>query len=369
MASSQVHDGDTTSLSRNITADFTPISALVEAPLKETDEDPVVIPIIVTYNRLDKLRATVAAYAGEAVDGLVIVDNASCDGTADWIRRHMGEHPTHRAIHLVENLGGAGGFEAGMRWVDEQGHGRGWVVLHDDDAFPAPGVTSEFRRRLAHGFYEDHVGVAAAVVTPAGEPADINRPILNIFRHPLESWRHVKGTVANFRDLYHVPNRDILNVKASYRVDAASFVGLYLNLEKLPAEPKARYPDGDLFIYGDDTIYTARLASRGASILYDGAVRYIHDTGTGYEQGVLLPEWKHYYISRNSWQVYWVISPWAGGSLYLLALVMRMRKIFDYRDPLLRRRSFRAYWLGVMDVLRRRRRSHRHVVNLVEGSN
>ena len=229
-------------------------------------------------------------------------------------------------------------------------------------------MTSEFRRRLARGFYNSYVGVAAAVVTPSGEPADINRPILNIFRHPLESWRHVKGAISKFRDLYHVPGRDILNVEASYKVDAASFVGLYLNLAKLPAEPQARCPAGDLFIYGDDTIYTARLARRGASIVYDGGIRYIHDTSTGYEQGVLLPEWKRCYISRNSWQVYRVLSPWAGMMLYPLALAIRMRKILSYRDPLLRRRSLRAYWLGVMDALRgRRRRSHRQVVDLVEG--
>ena len=139
MASSQLHFGATTSLPRDIATDLTPIVAPVESPLKDQTEASFVIPIIVTFNRLDKLRATLAAYAVEAVDGLLIVDNASSDGTADWIHRHLVDHPTHWAIHLVENLGGAGGFEAGMRWIDEQGLARGWVVLHDDDAYPAPG--------------------------------------------------------------------------------------------------------------------------------------------------------------------------------------------------------------------------------------
>jgi GT2 family glycosyltransferase len=312
---------------------------------------------------------TLAAYKHEPIDGLIVVDNASLDGTAEWLRHHLPDSPTHHLICLPDNVGGAGGFHAGLRWVDKMTHGKGWVLVHDDDAYPSPGVTQAFKNRLRSGHYSQYTAVAASVVSPLGQPADINRPILNIFRHPSDSWRRVRGRIMTMRDLYHVPNADIVSGNATYRVHAASFVGLYVNLSKLPNSDSQRYPCKDLFIYGDDTIYTANLDRLGRHILFDASLRFIHDTQTGYELGVLRPEWKQFYISRNSFLVYRSISAWAGVLLYAIALFRRLRKILGYRDRDLRIRSLRGYTLGMVDAMRgRTSRPHDEVVALVAGS-
>lgn len=330
------------------------------------DEGAPVVAIIVTYNRLESLKSTVRAYRTESVDALVIIDNGSTDGTSAWLNAQCLQEPRLHVHSLGRNTGGAGGFEAGLRWADHYLQNRGWVVLHDDDAYPLLGVTAEFKRRLADGLYDGYAAVASAVLTPDGWPADINRPILNFFQYPRYSWRHVRGNVVSLRDLYHAPNYDLLDLEARYRVHAASFVGLYLNLDQLPSLDCYRYPDRDLFIYGDDSIYTATLDRLGFVILLDASLRYIHDTTTGYESGVLLPEWKHYYISRNSLRVYRALSDWAAPLLYLFALTRRLLTIFFIRDVVVRSRSTSAFWLGLIDALRGRRfRPHEDVVGYI----
>jgi rhamnopyranosyl-N-acetylglucosaminyl-diphospho-decaprenol beta-1,3/1,4-galactofuranosyltransferase len=326
------------------------------------------VVIIVTFNRLKCLKTTLAIYQEEQIDWILVVDNASTDGTHTWLQEELGRCSSLEVIHLERNVGGAGGFEAGLRWVDTQLHGRGWVVLHDDDAYPKLGNSAVFRQRVASGSYKGFGAVAAAVVTPAGKPADINRPILNIFKNPLRTWRLVYGQVGSLRDFYHVGYRDIVLGVSQYPVDAASFVGLYLDLESLPTKEELRYPDGNLFIYGDDTLYTHRLVRHGTKLLFDAHLVYIHDTDTGYEEGIIKPAWKHYYISRNSLAVYRMISAWAGPLLYLLAMCLRLKAIVGMRDKILRNKSARGYWLGCADALRGRRvRKHEEVVEYCNG--
>jgi len=329
-------------------------------------DDAIVAVLIVTYNRLDKLKTTISSYHKESVDQIFVVDNNSADGTEEWLKAKQKDDKRLHVLRLHHNAGGAGGFQAGLRWADGYLQGQGWILLQDDDAYPVPGVTADFRQRLEKGAYAGCAAVAAAVLTPNGQPADINRPILNIFRYPWECAKRIHGKIANLRDLYHVPYSDLIDTNTCYRVHAASFVGLYLNLERLPSSAQERYPESDLFIYGDDTIYTASLSHRNLVVLFDSSLRYVHDTATGYQEGILRPEWKHYYISRNSLRVYCAISPWAGPLLYLLALIIRLKRIIRTQDAGLQARSARAYWLGLVDALRGRRfRKHEEVVRYV----
>lgn len=331
------------------------------------DKETSVVAIIVTYNRLKNLKASVRAYREELVNNILVIDNGSTDGTHAWLEAVRVHEPRLRVLSLGRNSGGAGGFAAGLRWADRILQGRGWIVLHDDDAYPVPGVTTKFRQHLAYGLYESCAAVATAVITPEGSPADINRPILNFFSHPLECWQRVRGKGTMLRDLYHVPGKDLLDQQTCYRVHAASFVGLYLNLERLPCSERERYPESDLFIYGDDTLYTANLTRRSLQILFDARLRYVHNTGTGYEKGILRPEWKHYYISRNSLRVYLMLASWLGPLLYLMALTRRLQIILKIQQSELRNRSARAYWLGLVDALRGQRfRKHEEVVHYVE---
>lgn len=94
-----------------------------------------VCAVVVTYNRKqllgDCLRSLLAQT--RAIDEIVIIDNASTDGTETFLAAEFSEL---RVLRQAENLGGAGGFHAGMKWAVEQGFD--WVWVMDDDVVMRP---------------------------------------------------------------------------------------------------------------------------------------------------------------------------------------------------------------------------------------
>lgn len=75
--------------------------------------DGEVIAIMVVWNGLPFLAEGVASVLRELrpQDDLLIVDNGSTDGSAEWVHQH---YPNVALLQTSRNLGGAGGFNAGM---------------------------------------------------------------------------------------------------------------------------------------------------------------------------------------------------------------------------------------------------------------
>ena len=96
--------------------------------------------VIVTYNRSEMLRRCLAALGEQTrpPDRILVVDNASTDGTASMLER---EHPTVEVLRLTVNEGGAGGFHEGIRRAYESG--MEWLWLMDDDTIPTPSALEE----------------------------------------------------------------------------------------------------------------------------------------------------------------------------------------------------------------------------------
>ena len=75
-----------------------------------------VMAVVVTFNRLDLLKQCVEALRAQTAPcHILIVDNASTDGTGQWAASQAGL--SYRSTG--SNLGGAGGFNRGMRWAAE----------------------------------------------------------------------------------------------------------------------------------------------------------------------------------------------------------------------------------------------------------
>lgn len=95
-----------------------------------------VAAVVVTYNRrglllecIDALRAQTAP-----VD-IMIVDNASTDGTGEALMP-LRKSGAITYMNTGANLGGAGGFQYGIRRAVEAGYDYVWIM--DDDSMPAP---------------------------------------------------------------------------------------------------------------------------------------------------------------------------------------------------------------------------------------
>jgi N-acetylglucosaminyl-diphospho-decaprenol L-rhamnosyltransferase len=106
-------------------------TTLAVAPSR-SDGDARIAVVIATRNRRDELRQTLDRLLGYAgARELVVVDNASDDGTADLVRRR---HPDVRLMRLEENAG-AHGRSVGVAVLDTM-----YVAFSDDDSWWAPGA-------------------------------------------------------------------------------------------------------------------------------------------------------------------------------------------------------------------------------------
>ncbi|REC57801.1 glycosyltransferase [Rhodosalinus sediminis] len=289
------------------------------APERAVDDAPTADPdararrlvaVVVTYNRLDQLKVTVGRLldAGPGVlDALLVVDNASDDGTADWLAG-QGD-PRLAVLRHARNLGGAGGFETGMRHAVAH-LAPDWLLLMDDDGRPEPGALEAFHAARP----ERWDAIAAAVYYPDGTICEMNRPSVNPFR----TARGVLRAVLGGRDGFHIgpacydaPPRD---------VDVASFVGLFVSRR---AVERVGYPDGALFVYGEDGLYTLGLSAAGGRIGFVPAIRFEHDCRTfAAEPGRFAPPWKSYYYHRNLLFLY----RRAAGPLFWPALALVLPK-------------------------------------------
>lgn len=225
------------------------------------------VAVVVTYNRLDQLRTTLARLLetpDAALTRVVVVDNASTDGTADW----LAQHPAARLDVLTRatNIGGAGGFEVGMRHAVAT-FDPDWLVLMDDDARPDPDALAAFHAHDRNGAD----AWAAAVYHPDGRVCDINRPWQNPFWHREVFWR----TARQGRDGFHL-GRSAYDAGERLPLDGTSFVGFFVSRAGVA---RAGYPDASLFIYGDDVLYTLGLSQTGGRILFDPALRFEHEIG------------------------------------------------------------------------------------------
>jgi len=86
--------------------------------------------VILNYNGLGVLPACLDAVRRQELDGgfeVIVVDNASADGSAAWVRRH---HPWVRLVEAGSNLGFAAGNNLGLR----HSRGENAVLLNNDTA-------------------------------------------------------------------------------------------------------------------------------------------------------------------------------------------------------------------------------------------
>ena len=93
--------------------------------------------IVVTFNRKEPLKKNIEAQFEQncLVETIFVIDNASSDGTSElFYTGGCFDRPEIKYINTGKNLGGAGGFEFGLRKAYEAGYD--WFLLMDDDGRP-----------------------------------------------------------------------------------------------------------------------------------------------------------------------------------------------------------------------------------------
>jgi len=273
-----------------------PALSIVEHPAASVG----LVALVVTHNRKAQLRVTLESLLAEKVDVIVVVNNASTDGTGDLLRAVV--DPRIYVVNLARNMGGAGGFEAGLRAV-RACFDPAWCVVMDDDARPYPGTFARFQSQSAQLEHAGFEAIAAGVYYPDGRICEMNRPSRNPFWHFRDFLRTALG---QGRSGFHLRDCDYA-ATGPLPIDAASFVGLFLSRKGLA---RAGYPDGALFLYADDVMYTLRLTKRGGRIGFLPSLRFEHDCTTHPPDGggIHRPLWKVYYNYRNALRAYRMVA-------------------------------------------------------------
>ena len=235
--------------------------------------------VIVTYNRLKDLVATLEAYEAQtlAPQRVMVIDNHSTDGTTEYLNEWAGQAGRFdRAVFtLPENVGGSGGFSFGM--TEALKTDSDWIFVADDDAVPRPDM---FEKLAA--FAEAHPDLArqaAALCTGVYNQDHFSGIHRCVLRH----------TAFGIFESY-VPESEYL--REWFEFDIYSFVGSMIRADALKAAGVAR---ADFFIYNDDYEHALRLRRYGKLICVPGSVMDHTDNLTYARQAT----WRDYYGTRN----------------------------------------------------------------------
>lgn len=192
--------------------------------------------VIVTWNRLEMLKTCVEAAKTNAPEAdILVVDNASTDGTGEWLAPESGIS----VLSLSENTGGAGGFAAGMKWAFERGYE--WMWIMDDDVVPlrdALNVISQYESRadvIQAAKYESNGD--ECVFEGLLDPRSMRRRRIPVASVPAEGF-----TLCN----------------------VATFEGLFVSRH---AVETIGYPDASFF-YGLDDLFYGYLASEKLRFIF-----------------------------------------------------------------------------------------------------
>lgn len=206
--------------------------------------------IVVTYNRLELLQQCVASLLEQTAGcDVLIVDNASTDGTAAWMNEFCRKNPQVHYRNTGANLGGAGGFNYGMRWAVEEGYEFIWIM--DDDCLPEKNALEKLLEadKILDGSYG---WLSSAALWTDGRECRMNRQSL----------------ANNYYEYMHLIEHGLIQAKH------ATFVSLFMR-----AHTVLRFglPIKDYYIWGDDLEYTRRIAVRAkVPCFLVGQSRVIH---------------------------------------------------------------------------------------------
>lgn len=221
--------------------------------------------VVVAYNRRDLLQEALDAIGGQTrlPDAVLVVDNASTDDSAAVAQAHpaVGE-----VLRLGSNLGGAGGFAAGLAHVLETQTADA-IWLMDDDTAPTPAALEELEKAWLG--YPGRLAVASSrVVWTDGRDHPMNSQRSRLFASRDERWRAGQVRARPIR--------------------TGSFVSMLVGAEAARANG---LPVADYFIWNDDLEYSARLLKppRGRRRPRWSQRERSHGSGQGRRRGIAVP--------------------------------------------------------------------------------
>ena len=202
-----------------------------------------VAAVVVTFNRIDLLKQCVEALLKQNYPcDILLVNNNSTDGTEEWALELVNKFDNIKYHNTGANLGGAGGFNYGMRWAVEAGYEFVWVM--DDDCMPKANCLEVFL-----DYEREH----------SGEYGFLSSKVL---------WQDQSICVMNAPRAGVYSNNKDFDSK-TVRISMASFVSLFVPVRIIK---KVGLPIKDFFIWTDDWEFTRRISLKYPCYLLNESV-------------------------------------------------------------------------------------------------
>lgn len=211
--------------------------------------------VIVTYNRKKLLKECIERLIDLKENALhiYIIDNNSTDGTYEFIKDKIDNKNVYY-YNTTKNLGGAGGFNFGMKKIVGLDYDYCWIM--DDDTFVQKETLSKLLEK-AKLIKDDFSFLSSVVLWKNNELCKMNIPAVS------------STAIENYKMI----NKGLL------KIDSASFVSCFVNMKYVK---KVGLPITDFFIYGDDYEYTLRLSLENNGYLVpDSIVEHMMNSNLG----------------------------------------------------------------------------------------
>jgi len=231
---------------------------------------PRIAAVVPTHNRKDLLGRCIQGLLNQdwPLDAILIVDNASTDGTAEMLSAHF---PRVVHIRLAHNIGSSGGFSEGIKRAFADGYD--WIWIMDDDAEPQSN-TLKLLLEAANCLCQPAIMVCPLVVHGSSGKTQIYH------HHKIGRWfkqGHIAATQLSAENATLV------------KLDSNAFVGPLFHRTGVE---QFGLPLKEYFLLVDDLEYTYRFAQKSGCYLVPGA-RILHHDNPG--RSIV----KRYYQIRN----------------------------------------------------------------------
>ncbi len=235
--------------------------------------------IVVTYNRKKLLLENIESLLKQTVNNrldIVIIDNNSTDGTFETIKKYIDDKKIIY-VNTGNNLGGAGGFQYGIKYAAKKKYKFLWIM--DDDCIPLDNTLEQFlyydkRMKKQYGFFSSKVLWK-----------DNNICKMNVQR---------KTVFKNVKDF----KTEVVSIKM------ASFVSLFVPIEVVK---DVGLPIKEFFIWTDDWEYTRRISKKYKCYLLNTSV-VIHKSVSNFGANIAIDKFekldRYKYLYRNDVYLY-----------------------------------------------------------------
>ena len=258
--------------------------------------------IVVTYNRKKLLRECIDRLLKQNYSELdiIVIDNASTDNTKDEIINLIEENKIIY-VNTGENLGGAGGFNYGIKEAYRRGYEYYWLM--DDDTMTNESALKEFLE-ADRSLKGDWGFLSSAVYWLNGDTCKMNKQTID----------------KNWTDDIKLINEGIIKVKE------ATFVSCFIKKEVVE---KIGLPIKEFIIWNDDREFTDRISSQYKCYLVSKS-SVIHKINNNIETDIENDSfdrmWRYKYVFRNG--LYFMKRKgWKSVIRYHIKIIYRVKRV------------------------------------------